>query len=43
MAINIGLDVLFCSMYDWRGIKGKGGEVNRRKSYGPITNDEISR
>jgi hypothetical protein len=40
MALNVGLDVLFDEIQDWKGTRQKAGEVKGEKSY---TSDETSR
>jgi hypothetical protein len=40
MALNVGLDVSFDNMKDWRGIREKAGEPNNTKPY--VTNEETS-
>jgi hypothetical protein len=31
MTLNVGLDVSLDNIWDWKGIRGKVGEVNSRK------------
>jgi hypothetical protein len=38
--LNVGLDVLFCNMQDWKGIWEKAHEVDSTKAY--TTNDKTS-
>jgi hypothetical protein len=38
MALKVGLDASFDSMWDWKGIREKAGEVDSMKA--SITNDE---
>jgi hypothetical protein len=40
MAVNIGLDMSFDNMWDWKGIREKATEVNSTEAY--ITNDRTS-
>jgi hypothetical protein len=40
MALNVGFDVSFGNMQDWKGIREKAGEVNSAEGY--IANDEAS-
>jgi hypothetical protein len=42
MAIKVGLDLLPDNMYECRRMNGKAGEVYRKKTYGPITNDDTT-
>jgi hypothetical protein len=39
IALNVGLDVSFDNMQDWKGIREKAGEVNSTEVY--ITNDGL--
>jgi hypothetical protein len=41
MALNVGFDILFDNMQDWKGILEKAGEINSMKAN--VTNGECSR
>jgi hypothetical protein len=44
MVLNVGLDVSFDKMQDWKGIWEKAGEVTKQYAslFVHITNDEVS-